>query len=419
MREGRGKWCAVAVRVNELRTNPFAREIRVLIQTALVIFIYTVAVGILNGIDLVDIDHPRLMAHVHGGTIGWLTLGTFAASLWLFGDASMSEGAARWGHRLAYASAIGVAAYVLAFLFTVGYVRPVVGTAVTLVFFAFLAWVAVRARSVQLTVPHLGILAAVATSGVGAVMGVLLGIQIASGREIFAGRVADAHPATMVIGFLVPVGMAIGEWALRADHGLPAAGRVGRLQIALLFIGWLLVLFGTLLDAVVLLVLTLPFEVVGVGIYIWRVAPALRRIDWRGGAYERYCPFSVAFLVVNMGLLVYLLGNYADDFEAAPMGALLALDHMIFVGVLTNALFALVTVASRGRRAVWAWADVVMLAGINVGLAGFTVGLIAESAPLKQLFTPIMGGAILLGIATFSMRLQGGEQPARVRAPAR
>ena len=36
--------------------TPFAREIKILLQIALAIFIFTVVVGILNGTDLVDFE---------------------------------------------------------------------------------------------------------------------------------------------------------------------------------------------------------------------------------------------------------------------------------------------------------------------------------------------------------------------------
>ena len=57
-----------------------------MLLAAIVIFLYTIAIGILNGTDIVDFDRRRILGHVHGGTLGWLTLAVFAASLWLFGE---------------------------------------------------------------------------------------------------------------------------------------------------------------------------------------------------------------------------------------------------------------------------------------------------------------------------------------------
>jgi len=38
---------------------------------------------------------------------------------------------------------------------------------------------------------------------------------------------------------------------------------------------------------------------------------------------------------------------------------------------------------------------------VNVGVAGFAVGLIAENALLKRIFTPVMGLGLLLAIYTY------------------
>ena len=87
-------------------------------------------------------------------------------------------------------------------------------------------WTVVRARDIELTTVHLGFLAAIATSVVGGILGVLLATQIATGRDVIPGGGEDAHPATMVVGFLIPVGMALAEWGLYGGRPAPA-GRLG------------------------------------------------------------------------------------------------------------------------------------------------------------------------------------------------
>src|SRR5690606_969768 len=109
------------------------------------------------------------------------------------------------------------------------------------------AWVVARARHVEMTVPHLGFLAAVATSVVGAVIGVLLATKIATGWDVLPDGGTDAHPATMVVGFLIPVGMALAEWGLRGQD-LPRADRLGTLQMAFPFLGGLVLMVGMLFD---------------------------------------------------------------------------------------------------------------------------------------------------------------------------
>ena len=203
----------------DIAEAPLAAEIRLLLQAALALFVITVVIGILNGADVVDFSHAKLLTHVHAGTLGWITLSALAGSLWLFGSGSFPEGQQNTGRVLAYAATLFVPLYVLAFFTTHGILRPISGTFVMLVFFVFFGWVVVRLRAVELTVPHLGVLAAVTSSAIGAVLGVLLGIQIARGERVLPEGGEDAHPAMMVIGFLIPLGMALGVGAAQGQAG--------------------------------------------------------------------------------------------------------------------------------------------------------------------------------------------------------
>ena len=65
--------------------------------------------------------------------------------------------------------------------------------------------------------------------------------------------------------------------------------------------------------------------------------------------------------------------------------------------VVTNLIFALLIMSSQvsdrfSRLVFW---------GVNVGVAGFAVGLITESSTLKRIFTPILGVSLLYAIYVF------------------
>lgn len=393
----------------QLEEAPMAPQIRLLLQVALLLFVITVAIGILNGTDLVEFSHQELLTHVHAGTLGWITLTVMAGSLWLFGSGTFPESQRSLGRWLAILAMIFVPLYVLAFFLTTGYARPAAGAATTVVFFVFFGWVAGRIQHVQLTVPHLGILAAVTSSAVGAVLGVLLGIQVAAGEKIFPEGGEDSHPAMMVVGFLVPVGMALSEWGLRYGKTPLPATTAGKFQIGLPFVGGLLVMIGILLDAAPIIGLSLPFEIIGIIIFLWRLWPDLRRVDWIGGAQQRFAALSAVALPLDIIWLAFLIIRYEGDVDLAPEGYILALDHLLFIGVVTNAVFALMTVASVKRADILPWADHLFLVFTSVPLAVFWVGLVADSAILKQVATPVMGTSILLAILTFSLRLQASR----------
>jgi hypothetical protein len=392
-------------------------EVHALLRTASTVFAFTVVVGILNGADLVEFDRRALLAHVHAGTLGWITLGVFAASLWLFGEgARPGPVALRWARGLTVAAVLTVPTYAFAFLLTYGVWRPILGTLVVLVIGGFLAWVLVRARAVELTTPHLGILAAVATSITGGVLGVLLGVLLATGTDALPLELRAAHPGTMVVGFLVPVGMALAECGLAGARPAPLSRR-GTLQVALPFIGGITLMAGLLLDIVPLIALSLPFEVIGVGLLVTRLWPRLRAIRWGEPAVERRAGAAVGSLAAAIALLVYLIVRYEGDVDAAPVRLILATDHLMFIGVLTNGVLGLLArldgEGTTGPSAV----DQFTFWALNVGLLGFAVGLLFDVTALIRVSAPVMGMGILAALVAAPLRPRGARVPRRVPAP--
>jgi hypothetical protein len=389
---------------------PFEREIRLILSAAMVLFIYTVAVGILNGLDIVEFEHKPLLAHLHVGTLGWITLAVFAASLALFGtEASAQQEWLRWTARLAPAVA---ALYNVAFLTTTSIARPILGTLMMLTILAMAIWGFAQARGRLLSVPHIGVLAGLATSVIGAVLGVLLGIRIANPDSGLPESLGGAHPATMVVGFLIPVGMAFSEWVMRPDSATERAGRLGWLQIGLPFLGGVSIVLGILLDLLPLIMLSLPFELIGLLIFLWRLVPVARRVSWSSASPTRHGVVGLIFLVVNISIFMYLIVNYADDFEAAPRRLFLALDHSIFVGVLTMNIVGFIATFSMARPT---WVDHVVFAGISIGVAAFVAGLILDTNVLIRAGTPVLGLSLLFAIV---VHLAGLQRRTRARVAA-
>ncbi|MGE0796326.1 MAG: hypothetical protein AB7O29_13425, partial [Acidimicrobiia bacterium] len=360
----------------DMPTHPLREEVLLLLRVAMAVFVWTVAIGILNGADLVDFSRKVVLSHVHAGTLGWITTCVFAASLWLFGGGA-TEGqhrAARW---LTWAAVVTLPVFAFTFAFTYGDARAVLGTVALATIVGFFAWVVVRARSVTLTTVHLGFLAAVATSVVGGVLGVLLATKIATGRDVLPSGGEDAHPATMVVGFLIPVGMALAEWGLRGSPTEPA-GRLGRAQIGLPFLGGLLLMVGLLADIDPLPPLAALVELAGVVIFLIRMLPAIRSVAWGVRAPARYAAASSLAIVANIVFINYLAAANGGDFDKVPQRQLLALDHMMFIGVLTNAIFAMLILAGPLRSRLQEH-DTAVFVGLNVGLVGFVVSFLSNT----------------------------------------
>lgn len=379
-------------------------EISALLLAAMAIFTYTIGIGILNGTDLVDFDQRRILGHVHGGTLGWLTLGVFAASLWLFGEGKpVSDRERRLLRGLATAAVVSFAAYVAAFSLTYNEWRPFLGTLSTLVIIGFFAWMLVRARGIELSVPHWGFLSAVGTSIAGGVLGVLLGMRLATGDDWLPSTGADAHPATMVVGFLIPVALAMAEWAFTFPTP-PKATRAGIIQMVFPFLGGAILMTALLLDITPLAPIAILLEVAGVAIFLRRMWPNLRRVDWRAATPARHAVVAAIAVVFVIGLAQFWVIRYEGDFDLVPSNQLLGLDHSQFIGAMTNSFFAMLLAATvpggRGRRI-----DQVIFVLVNVGLVGFVAGLLFDVTALKRAFAPTMGVGLLLALGTYAWRL--------------
>lgn len=402
--------------------QPFWRsDIRLLFQTAMGVFVVTVAIGILNGQHIIKLSRDVLLTHVHAGTIGWITLSVMAICLWLFGgddtpEAQQAQQKARpFIRALSILSAISVPLYVAAFFSGNLVARAIFGVPVLVAIVGFLAWLAVRSRQIRLTVAHLAILGALITVTVGAVLGVLLQIQFATKGSFLPGGAYGAHPGTMVVGYLLLVGMAISEWQLMPDTG--RLSRAGLVQMTLPFIAGLVLTIGLLINNFALLGVNVLFEIVGVVIYIVRFAPRIVRARWLEPTSERYFAISSVFVVVNVVLIVYLIGALVTkvyaDFLLIPRWLVFGQDHAMFIGVMTNALFGLIYITTSERRNFWRWADHILFWGMNFGMIGFVISLLANAPFFERVFTPIMGGSILLGLLTYALRMRASSSPVR------
>lgn len=384
-------------------------EIRILMLAAMAVFTYTIGIGILNGTDLVDFDQRRILGHVHGGTLGWLTLSVFAASLWLFGGESPPARERTLVKWLSWAAIVSFVAYVIAFSTTYNNWRPFLGTIATLVIAGYFLWVLLRARETELGVPHWGFLAALGTSIVGGVLGVLLGLEIGTGDNWLPDGGEDAHPATMVVGFLVPVALAMSEWAFFFPRP-PKATRLGIIQMVFPFLGGVVLMLSLLLDVTALAPIAILLEIVGLVIFLVRMWPSIRAVDWMEASPGRHGVLAAAAIVFVIGLAQYFVIKYEGDFDLVPEHQLLALDHSQFIGAVTNAVFAMLLAATvrRGDRL-----DQLIFVAVNAGLIGFAAGLLFDVTALKRIFAPVMGGGLLLGLGVYAYRLVTSAETAR------
>jgi hypothetical protein len=376
--------------------------IRGLFLAAMAVFLVTIGIGILNGLDLVDFSRDQLLTHVHTGTLGWITLSLVALSTWA------ARGIDR---RLAWALGLIIPIYALAFLVAPA-IRSAIGAALLVAILWLVVW-AWRSYGTRRSLPALAVALGFTTFTYGAIIGVLRQVQLAGGPAPFPSTadVVGAHASAMVFSYLILVATGLLEWRVLGTGGLPRGGLV---QLGALFLSGALLSFTLLFlppDAVQPVGgLVLLLNLVAVSIFAVRVMSKAIRTDWMAGG-ARHLAMSSVFVLVAMAIFLYVIYRFISDPSIANdptaiVGVLTASDHAAFIGVITNLVFGCLLALTADRKALGPWADQVAFWGTNIGLAIFLVGLIGSVTILKQVGAPLMGVSLLVGLAALAIRLR-------------
>lgn len=393
--------------------------VRGLYLVAMAIFVLTVGIGILNGTDTVDFARNWILTHVHSGTLGWISLSIVATASWFF---------ATTDRRLAIALTILVPAYVAAFAWAEPVPRAIAGSLLLVAIVLVFVWAWRAFLATDRGIAGLGIVLGLTTFAYGAIIGVVLQIQTAAEQAWLTGDAIGAHAAAMAFGYLVLVAMGVVEWQL----GVTGRRRLGQVQVGALFAGGLILSVGLLAgQGQAAGGLYLLAELIAIVAFVVRVAPSVLRIRWGHVGPVRHIGAAAVWVVGALLLLMYLIVLFVGakgDPAAIPMGALTAGDHAVFIGVMTNLLLGLIGAVARTAERRPAWVDHAVFWGVNLGLAVFVVGLIAVVPEIKRVGAPVMGVAILLGLAVRALDLWAEREPAlpsgaavdpQIRRPAR
>lgn len=381
----------------ETAHHPLDRQVRLMFQAAMLIFVWTIGIGILNGLDLVEFTHTQLLSHLHGGTLGWMTLGILAVTLWLFGASNVSEREHQVARIAGIVAVVAIAGYVFAFATTTGVTRPIAGTLTLASLVVFALWTLKRIPHVTLTVPRLFVIVGLLTSVLGGAFGVINGFAIARGWDWVPDSFFDAHPGTMEVGFVIPVAMGLAEWGLRRREPEQRASKAGLVQVALMFIAFVIVLVATLTETDDLIGAGTGVAVIAVVVFFVRMFRIAMRTSLLERTPERHSLVGGLLIGVTIVYITVVIQMAEGDFDAIPRGQLLSFIHLLAVGGTTNALLGMVVYLSR-RATPPAILDDIVFWGIVVGVSGFVIALSSGVDALIKVFVPVMGVALLVAI---------------------
>jgi hypothetical protein len=363
---------------------------RDLYLVAMAVFVLNIVIGILNGADVVEFDRNQLLTHVHAGTVGWLSLAIVASTFLLFRAAD---------RRLMLSLTVLVPVYVIAFYTGSFPFRAISGVALLLAI-AWLVWWAWRQYlGGERSLPRLAVVLGLTSFAYGAVFGVLLQVAFAAGITILPGDGIAAHASAMTFGYLVLVAMGLIEWRLLGTRDLPTLGMV---QVGALFLGGLVISLSLLAGAEQagggIYLLT---QLIAVVAFVVRVGPRVLRVSWLAADPIRHLAAASIWVVAALILFMYIVFQFIskpDDPNALPLNILIASDHAVYIGVITNIVLGLLTVLLLRADVRRSWVGQVIFWGVNIGLLVFVVGLIVDTAELKRIGAPLMGITLLLAL---------------------
>ncbi|HEX7197063.1 MAG TPA: hypothetical protein VF364_09565 [Candidatus Limnocylindria bacterium] len=390
-------------------TTDWATSARTLYLVAMGVFLVTIIIGILNGADAVEFDRNQILTHVHSGTVGWLTLTLVASAFLLFRATD---------RRLATTLAILVPVYVLAFYTGNFAFRAIGGIALLVAIGWLIVWLWGRYLGGERTLPRLAVTLGLTSFGYGAVIGVLIQVGLAMGIRILPGDTIGAHAASMTFGYLVLVAMGLIEWRLRDTRGLPVLGLV---QVGALFLGGLIISISLLAGVEQagggLYLLT---QLVAVVLFVVRIWPQALRADWMSANPARHLALASIWVVAALILFMYIVFTFitaADPESALPFNVLIASDHAVYIGVVTNIVLALLSLLV--LRGAPAWVSHAVFWGVNLGLVVFVSGLLLDTAEIKRIGAPVMGITLLVALGFLATRAWSGLlDTAELEAPA-
>ena len=127
-------------------------------------------------------------------------------------------------------------------------------------------------------------------------------------------------------------------------------------------------------------------------------------MSWLAADPIRHVAAASLWVVLALVLFMYLVFSFitaADptDPSAFPLNVLIASDHAVYIGVITNIVLGLLSVLVLRKSVRSSWVGQTIFWGVNLGLVVFVAGLIIDTADLKRIGAPVMGITLLVALA--------------------
>ncbi len=393
----------------EVKNAELMEKIQLSFMEALLIFVFTIFIGIINALDIVDFNRAELLFHLHSGTIGWLSLAAVTLLVWYFtGERDLDEESLEMAKNVLKFAQIIIPIYVA--LFYIGFslaegedifrfipsgsggdgyfILLIIGALLATGVFGFTCYFGFveLGKIDKKTTPHYLFIGAMLTSTYGGIFGMILEIQNFMGESLFdvdAGQDGTAaHAAAMEAGFLFMFIAAVLEWQIIGDKMEKISIR-GYIQAGALFLAGLTVAIGAGFNLEPLLMLNLPLLLLGFVLIAIRVLIKIDPKSIIGTGPDRFfipaaigLTFSVIFFLYVVNKI--LGGTDPTELFESPwfIGLALSNIHSLFVGGATGVIFSSILVLVNKADEENKQLENIGFVLMYVGLLGFVITLL-------------------------------------------
>jgi hypothetical protein len=385
-------------------------HIRILFIGSALLFLANIYFGFDNALPD-SIPRWQSLVHTHSGTLGWVTLSVVGLAIWIHtGDQDVSEAYVR---RIKNLSRFGIVIFG-GFIISVGLGFSGLGRpffilmGILAILAALYIWAAAifavgqLRRQPVITTSHLLISAALLIASIGSTMGVLLGLEYATGVFFVPGSERIGTHAGVMDTYLLLAAAAIVEFYRQKDN-LQRWNWSG-LFIALAWsLSMITILLGLLLDLLPAVMTSVPLMLMALIVYFARGGWRAFKLNPLKSGNQGWYFFGSLWILIWGLFFIWVAGTYAEDFSLVPHWVGIFFAHAAFMGMMTNLILGVFSKRSQEASQIISWGEPVAMWIMNLGLVlFFALEIVSES----KIGSVAMGIGVLLGVFTMIQRLR-------------
>jgi hypothetical protein len=385
-------------------------HIRFLFIGSAILFLANIYFGFDNALPD-SIPRWQSLVHTHAGTLGWVTLSVVGLAIWIHtGDHDVSDAYVRKVRNL---SRLGIAIFG-GFILSVGLGFAGLGRSffiimgIMAVIAALYIWVATFFTIGQLrhqpvvTTSHLLITAALLIASIGSTMGVLLGLEYATGVFFVPGSERIGTHAGVMDTYLLLAAAAIVEFYMQKDTE-QRWNRSGMFITIAWSLSMISILLGLLLDLLPAVMASVPLMLLALIVYIARGGWRAFKLNPLKSGNQGWFFFGSLWILIWGLFFIWVAATYAEDFSLVPHWVGIFFAHAAFMGMMTNLLLGVFSKRSQEASHILSWGEPVAMWVMNLGLViFFALEILSEN----KVGSAVMGVGVLLGVFTMIQRLR-------------